>query len=130
MVIHDGDRILHMSQGWSDVLRLHAEGHADAVRPGSRTRKPERTRRSVRGVPRARSRRDRDGHGGEWTITTQGGERTHLGILDDAARRRPGQPTARFVTMAVDVTERKKAEADLRTLNEGLEQRIANARPS
>ena len=62
--------------------------------------------------------------GGEWTITTFSRElrtwdfsTTPIGAPRSADRA--------LVTMAVDITERKLAESDLRRMNEELEQRIA-----
>ena len=47
-----------------------------------------------------------------------------LGLLDHAAGE-PGSSNRTLVTMAVDVTDRKLSETDLRRLNEDLEQRMA-----
>jgi PAS domain S-box-containing protein len=123
MVIHDSaGRILYMSRGWSlfsgytlaETPTLSA--WIAAVQPTGASPMEAylahvgNTTETVRG--------------GEWTITTFSRElrtwdfsTTPIGAPRSADRA--------LVTMAVDITERKLAESDLRRMNEELEQRIA-----
>ena len=122
MIIHDdAQQILHMSRGWSDLSGYTLEDTPklsdwiDKVQPAGTTAVAAYINTALSASETMR--------GGELPIrTSAGGERiwefssTPLGDVG------AGQRTS--VTMAVDITERKQAEAELRSLNEGLEQRI------
>ncbi|MEZ5317165.1 MAG: PAS domain S-box protein [Vicinamibacterales bacterium] len=122
IIIHDeSDQILHMSQGWQDLsgysmrdvttvsqwitlaqqaTRAQAQAYVQRLRGATET---------VHGTETPIV--TRQGHTRYWEFTT-----TPLGRLGD------GQPT--YLTMALDITERRESEAQLRLLNEELEARI------
>jgi PAS domain S-box-containing protein len=123
MLIHDdGDQILHMSRGWSDY-----SGFSLAETPTISTwtsRAQGSTRFEVKAHVEKLAGAKKTIYGGESTITAKSGDRrvwdfstTPLGPLGDHGRT--------FLTIAVDVTDRKRAESDLRRMNEELELRIA-----
>jgi PAS domain S-box-containing protein len=122
MVIHDSTgRILYMSRGWSSYSGYTLaetptiSAWLAAVQPTGATPIEHYFAHVSHAVETVR--------GGEWTITTFSREyrtwdfsTTPIGL--------PGSADRALVTMAVDVTERKLAESDLRRMNEELEQRI------
>jgi PAS domain S-box-containing protein len=123
MVIHDSaGRILYMSRGWSlfsGYTTAETPTLTDwiaAVQPTGASPMEAylahvaHTRETVRG--------------GEWTITTFSRE-LRTWDFSTTPIGAPGSADRALVTMAVDVTERKLAEANLRRMNEELEQRIA-----
>jgi PAS domain S-box-containing protein len=122
IVIHDDEgRILHMSRGWSQYSGYRLADTAtiaawiEAARPTGITPMAlylERVSMATETV-----------HGGEWTIATSSGTE-RIWEFSSTPLGSPGSPHHAVVTMAVDITERKNAEADLRRANEGLEQRI------
>jgi PAS domain S-box-containing protein len=121
MLIHDDDDILHVSEGWTAQSGYSLDetptvtawaAKAQAVAQPAIKRHLEQLALATDTI-----------HGGESTVITKSGDRrtwefstTPLGELDPKRRT--------YLTMAVDLTERKKAEADLRQLNEDLEKRI------
>lgn len=122
-IIHDTDgRILHMSSGWSSLSGFSVadtptiSAWIDAARPDGPEPFDGYLGRVADGTDTV--------HGGVWTIRAAGGlERawefstTPVGVMGSAHRA--------LVTMAVDITDRQHAEAELRRANEHLEQRIA-----
>jgi PAS domain S-box-containing protein len=122
MMIHDdADHVLHLSQGWTD----HS-GYALKDVP-TISRWIEVAQRATRDEAEAYMRRLAEAtgtiHSDETAITAKNGDQrywefttTPLGTAGDERRI--------FLTTAVDVTERRNAEASLRQMNESLEQRI------
>jgi PAS domain S-box-containing protein len=122
MIIHDDrQQIVHMSRGWTELSGYSipdtptVAAWLNQAQPYGKAeveaylRRLDTTNETIRST--------------EAPITTKSGQRrywefstTPLGAL--AARPRS------FLTMAVDVTDRRKAEEDLRRINESLEQRI------
>jgi len=123
MVIHDADgRILHMSRGWS----LYS-GYTLAESP---TLQAWITATQPKGASPFESYLAHVGkavetvQGGEWTISTFSRE-VRTWDFSTTPIGEPGSSGRTLVTMAVDVTDRKLSETDLRKLNEDLEQRMA-----
>ncbi len=123
MVIHDADgRILHMSRGWS----LYS-GYTLAESP---TLQAWIAATQPKGASPFESYLAHVGkavetvQGGEWTISTFSRE-VRTWDFSTTPIGEPGSPGRTLVTMAVDVTDRKLSETDLRRLNEDLEQRMA-----
>jgi PAS domain S-box-containing protein len=123
MIIHDeGEQILYMSRGWSDlcgyglqatpkvtdwIAKVEPAGAGALTAYFTTVRSATETMRGGEYPIRTST-----GAGRVWEFST-----TPLGGAASEART--------LVTMAVDITERKEAAAQLRSLNEGLEQRIA-----
>ncbi len=123
MVIHDADgRILHMSRGWS----LYS-GYTLAESP---TMQAWIAATQPKGASPFESYLAHIGkavetvQGGEWTITTFSRE-VRTWDFSTTPLGEPGSAERTLVTMAVDVTDRKLSETDLRRMNEDLEQRMA-----
>lgn len=120
MIIHDGDRILHMSRGWTDV-----SGYLLAETPTLSAWVARAQPALAPELPTILDRLSRTAEtlsGGEQPVTTRTGD-TRIWELSSTPLGSFGADRL-FLTMAIDVTERKQAEADLRRMNEGLEQRI------
>jgi PAS domain S-box-containing protein len=123
MVIYDdADHILHMSEGWTahsgftidDVPTIAR--WIEVAQPSSKAEVEAFIRKMYRAAGTISGReapiRTRSGEERIWEFST-----TSLGRMSS------GRHT--FLAMAVDITERRRAEADLRALNEHLEHRIA-----
>ena len=122
MMIHDdADHVLHVSQGWTD----HSGYSLKDIPTISRW--IEVAQRATREQAEAYMRRLAEAtgtiHSDETQITAKNGDErywefttTPLGTSGDERRI--------FLTTAVDITERRNAEASLRQMNEGLEHRI------
>ena len=125
MVIHDDDDIVHMSEGWTrqsgysldDTPTVTAwAAKAQAVAQPAIKRHLEQLALATDTI-----------HGGESTVVTKSGDRrtwefstTPLEELDPKRRT--------YLTMAIDLTERKKAEEDfqagrIRTLEQRIQER-------
>lgn len=122
LLIHDeDDKILQMSKGWTrfsgytlEDIPTYSEWNARALGEGSEC---------VREHMARLFEKDETVSNGEWVINTRDGESrvwdsytTPLGRLGDGKRV--------FLSIAVDVTERKQGEEEIRKLNENLEQRV------
>ena len=122
MIIHDDrQQIVHMSRGWTELSGYSIEdtptvaAWLNQAQPYGKAEVEAYLRRLDMTSETIRS--------AEAPITTKSGSRrywefstTPLGTLASHHRS--------FLTMAVDVTDRRKAEEDLRRINESLEQRI------
>jgi PAS domain S-box-containing protein len=123
MAIHDETgQILHLSRGWS-----RSSGYQATDTPTLQAW-IERAKPQGGGAPLDRyfarlQSATETVSGGEWTIATADGT-SRIWELSTTPLGQIGSERQAFVTMAVDITERKNAEADLRRMNEGLEQRI------
>jgi PAS domain S-box-containing protein len=123
MIIHDdAEQILHVSRGWSGLSGF-ALGDPPRLPQWIELAAPDGDGRLAGYFAGVRSAAETM-YGGEFTIRTSTGRER---VWEVSTTPLGGAPSGgrTFVTMAVDVTERKAAESDLRALNEGLEQRIA-----
>ncbi len=122
MIVHNGDQILHMSRGWSEVSGYT---HADTPTVSAWMVRTQPNASSGPAAYLARIRRATETvFDGEQPIRTrEGAERTWDMSTTPLSPADAGERI--YVTMATDVSDRKQAEADLRRMNEGLEQRIA-----
>ena len=122
MVVHDGERILDMNRAWSDIAGADAS-RAATISAWVAQAQPSR----VDDLPAFRARlADTTGtmHDGEQAVRTpDGAER--IWEFSSTPISQPGADHRLFVTMAVDVTERRESEAALQRLNEDLELRAA-----
>ena len=123
MVIYDdADRILHMSEGWTthsgytleDVPTVSA--WIDAAQPSSKA--------DVQAFVRKMYSATGPVHGREAPIISKTGEE-RIWEFSTTPLGRMGSGRLTFLAMAVDTTKRRQAEADLRALNESLEERIS-----
>ncbi len=123
MVIYDdADQILHMSQGWTtysgytidDIPTVSA--WIDAAQSSARS--------DVQAFVRKMYKATGPVYGREAPISTKTGEeRIWEFSTTPLGRMSSGRVT--FLAMAVDITKRRQAEAELRSLNESLEERIS-----
>jgi PAS domain S-box-containing protein len=121
MAIHDDDDILHMSEGWTQQSGYSLDD-TPTITAWTATVQPADQPAIKRHLDKLRLATGTI-HGGESTVITKSGDRrtwefstTPLGELDPQRRT--------YLTMAIDLTERKKAEEELLRLNQDLEQRI------
>jgi PAS domain S-box-containing protein len=123
MMIHDdADQILHLSRGWAD-----ASGYTRDDTPtlaAWTARAQGHARFEVKAYLARVATATDTVHGGESLIRTKSGDQRIWDFSTTPLGSLTGEPRT-FVTMAVDVTDRKKAEAELRRTNENLELRIA-----
>jgi PAS domain S-box-containing protein len=118
IVIHDGNQILHMSRGWSE-----AAGYSLADTPTLTAWIAHTHPIPGQASTAALARLSQPSAANEQPIRTRTGE-DRIWEFSTTAIDTAGSE-AMFVTLAADVTARKQAEADLRRVNESLEQRIA-----
>jgi PAS domain S-box-containing protein len=122
MVIYDdADQMLHMSQGWTTSSGYTLEdvptitSWIDAAQPTSRANVQAFIRKMYSATGPVQGR--------EAPITTKTGEeRIWEFSTTPLGRMSSGRLT--FLTTAIDITKRRRAEADLRSLNENLEELI------
>ena len=121
MVIHNGDRILHMSQGWEETsgYTLKDTPTLSVWIARAQPHEADAMFKYVAELERAtETLAAREQH-----VTTKAGEE-RIWELSTTPLGEPGQPNRVFVSMAADVTARIHAERELRRVNEGLEQSI------
>jgi PAS domain S-box-containing protein len=122
MVVHDGEQILDMNRAWSDMAGISAS-QAPTISAWVTQVQPSR----VDELPAFRARlaeatgtvRDH-----EQVVRTPDGEE-RVWEFSSTPISQLGADRRLYVTMAVDVTERRAAETALRKVNEDLEQRAS-----
>ncbi len=122
MVIHDGDAILEMSAAWAET-----SGYTQADTPTlsawtARTQAQAADRMAAHLAHLAQATGTVPA--GEQPVRTRDGG-TRIWDLSSTPLGSPAAGSRLFVTMGVDVTARKQADAELRLLNDSLEHRIA-----
>jgi PAS domain S-box-containing protein len=122
IVIHHGDQILHMSQGWSDVSG-YTRSDTPTMSEWMSHAHPDRRDEAKTYLARLATLEDTSAIG-EQSITTKNGDERVWVLSTTPLGGGQGDDRA-FLTMATDVTEVKRAEAELRQANESLEHRIA-----
>ena len=122
MVIHTGDQILHMSRGWTDVSG-YARSETPTLSAWMARAQPDRQAEAAAYLRQITSASETVA-GGEQPVRTKAGDDRVWELSTTPLGSEIGGERV-FVTMAADITERKRAEADLRRMNESLEQRIA-----
>ncbi len=120
MVVHDGEQILHMNHAWSDMAGINLSqaptlsAWVTEVQPSKLDELPAFRARLAGATGTI--------HEGEQTVRTpDGGER--VWELSSTPISQPDDSRRLYVTMAVDVTERRASEAALRQTNDDLERR-------
>jgi len=122
MVIHDeAGRILHMSQGWTDYSGYSIEDTPTI--PAWIARAQASAKSEVEAYVRKLFHATGTLRGREENVTTRSGDVRQWEFSTTPLAGGEGMGRT-FLTMAVDVTERRRAEAELRRTNESLEHRI------
>jgi PAS domain S-box-containing protein len=122
MVVHDGEQILDMNRAWSDMAGISASqaptisAWVTQVQPSKVDELPAFRARLAEATGTIRDH--------EQVVRTPDGEE-RVWEFSSTPISQPGADRRLYVTMAVDVTERRAAETALRKLNEDLEQRAA-----
>jgi len=123
MVIHDeAGRILHMSQGWTDYSGYSLEDTPTI--PAWISRAQASAKSELEAYVRKLFHATGTVRGREEDVTSKSGDVRQWEFSTTPLAGGEGMGRT-FLTMAVDVTERRRAEAELRRANESLEQRIA-----
>jgi PAS domain S-box-containing protein len=123
MVIYDdGDRILDMSRGWHEAVG-YERGEEPSMSAWLSCAEPGEPGPIATYLARVMSATETI-TAGECPVHNPSGDERHW-EFSTTPLGATGTSRRAFVTMAVDVTERRKAAADLRRMNESLEQRIA-----
>ena len=122
MIIHDDrQQIVHMSRGWTG-LSGYAIDETPTVADWLNQAQPDR-KAEVEAYLRRLELSNETIRAGEAPIQTKAGD-TRYWEFSTTPLGQLASHTRSFLTMAVDVTDRRKAEDDLRRINEHLEQRI------
>jgi PAS domain S-box-containing protein len=123
MIIHDDrDHILYMSKGWSEHSGYTLDDTPTITAWTARAQ--GQTKFEVKAYVAKLAGARKTIYGGEATVTAKAGDK-RIWDFSTTPLSEPGPDGQTFLTMAVDVTERKRAEAELRQMNEDLERRIA-----
>jgi PAS domain S-box-containing protein len=123
IVIHDHETILNMSRAWS-ALSGYALDETPTIAEWIRKAHEDQPTTATRYFRQIGEASDTVA-GGEFEIRTRTGE-TRVWEFSSTPLEPPSASGRLFVTTAVDITARQKAERDLRRINEELEQRIAD----
>ena len=121
IVIHDRDTILNMSRAWSD-LSGYALDDTPTITQWIGSAHPDQPTAVTRYFRQIGEATDTVA-GGEFQVRTRAGD-TRVWEFSSTPLEPPGAENRLFVTTAVDVTARHRAEHDLRKVNEDLEGRI------
>jgi PAS domain S-box-containing protein len=121
MVIHNGDQILNMSRAWALVSGFTLDDTPTLSAWVARTQRAPSAEmahylKQLKGATETVS-------GGEHPVRTREDDE-RVWEFSSTPLEHLGADEQLFVTTAIDVTRRKHAEADLRRVNEELEQRI------
>jgi PAS domain S-box-containing protein len=122
MVVHDGEQILDMNRAWSDMAGISASqaptlsAWITQVQPSKLEELPAFRARLAEATGTIRE--------AEQVVRTPDGEE-RVWEFSSMPISQPDADRRLYVTMAVDVSERRAAEAALRKLNDDLEQRAA-----
>jgi PAS domain S-box-containing protein len=121
MVVHDESQILHMSRGWTETSGYSIEDTPTITAWAAKAQGD--TKFEVKAYVAKLTTAVKTLYGGESPILTKSGER-RTWDFSTTPLSRVGAEGRTYLTLGVDVTDRNRAEADLRRINEDLEQRI------